>query len=66
LLGSSDIQSLADLGNSYQVITDMRLIPVSARMTLRLAAVALVPVVPLLFTMISASELLTLLLKQLA
>jgi len=31
LLGSADIQSLADLGNSDAVVKEMRLVPFSAR-----------------------------------
>jgi hypothetical protein len=31
LLGSADIQSLADLGNSYAAVRDMRLVPFGLR-----------------------------------
>jgi hypothetical protein len=59
LLGSADIQSLADLGNSFEVVKGMRLAPITLQNVLQLAAVTLVPVVPLILTMISLEELLT-------
>jgi hypothetical protein len=31
LLGTADIQSLADLGNSFAIIRDMRMLPVQRR-----------------------------------
>jgi hypothetical protein len=60
LVGSADIQSLADLGNSYEVVHGMRLAPVTPQAVLRLAAATLVPIVPLLLTMVPLSELLKL------
>ena len=60
-MGSADIQSLADLGNSYEVVRTMRLAPVTRDAVLRLAAATLVPMVPLLLTMIPLEELLKIL-----
>ncbi len=57
LVGSADIQSLADLGNSYEVVRSMRIAPVTRDAILRLAAEALVPMVPLLLTMMPLEEL---------
>ena len=57
LLASGDIQSLADLSNSFQVIREMRLVPFSKDTVLQLAIVTLAPVAPLLLTMISFEEL---------
>ena len=57
-VGSGDIQSLADLGNSYEVVRTMHMAPVSKEAILRLAAAALVPIVPLLLTMMPWEELL--------
>ena len=57
-MGSGDIQSLADLGNSYEVIKTMRYVPFSKETVLQLAVVTLVPLAPLLLTMISLEELL--------
>jgi hypothetical protein len=57
LMGSADIQSLADLGNSFSVIQSMRFVPFSKETVLQLAVVTLAPVTPLLLTMISFEEL---------
>ena len=58
LLGTGDIQSLADLGNSYAVVKEMQAVPFSRDMLLQLIWATLVPFVPLLFTMIPFNELL--------
>jgi hypothetical protein len=63
LLGSADIQSLADLGNSFEVVKGMRLAPFTLQDVLQLAVASLLPVVPLLLTMISLEELLVRLLQ---
>jgi hypothetical protein len=58
LVGSADIQSLADLGNSFEVVRTMRLAPVTKEAILQLAAATLTPVAPLALTMMSLEELL--------
>jgi hypothetical protein len=63
LLGSGDIQSLADLGNSYAVVNEMRLTPFTLRTLLQLAVITLLPIAPLLLTMIPLDELLERFLK---
>jgi len=57
-VGSADIQSLADLGNSYEVVRTMRILPITRDAVVRLAAATLVPIVPLLLTMMPLEELL--------
>ena len=57
LVGSGDIQSLADLGNSFEVVRTMRIAPITRDAILRLAAATLVPIVPLLLTMMPLEEL---------
>lgn len=57
LLGSGDIQSLADLGNSLEVVKGMRIVPVTRDDVVRLAIVTLAPVAPLLLTMMPLEEL---------
>jgi hypothetical protein len=47
LLGTADIQSLADLSNSVSILRDMRLVPVSPSMVMYLAVAALLPLLPL-------------------
>jgi len=61
-VGSADIQSLADLGNSYELVRTMRLAPITKEAILRVAAAALVPMVPLLLTMMPLEALLKVLL----
>ena len=63
LIGSADIQSLADLGNGIAVVNEMRLVPFTIQTVLQLAVVTLLPVVPLLLTMIPLEDLLVRLLK---
>jgi hypothetical protein len=63
LLGSGDIQSLADLGNSYTVVREMRPVPFGIRDVARLAAATAAPLLPLALTMFSLDELVTRLLK---
>jgi hypothetical protein len=57
-VGSADIQSLADLGNSYEVVRTMRIAPITRDALVGLAAATLVPIVPLLLTMMPLEELL--------
>lgn len=58
LVGSADIQSLADLANSLEVVQGMRIAPVTKDAILRLAAAILVPLIPLALTMMPLEELL--------
>lgn len=58
LLGSADIQSLADLSNAYDRIKQMRFVPFSKETILQLAVVTAAPLAPLLLTMISLEDLL--------
>jgi hypothetical protein len=64
LVGSADIQSLADLHNSFDVIRNMRLVPFSKEMILQLAIITLIPFLPLTLTMFSFEELIDRLLKS--
>lgn len=57
-VGSGDIQSLADLGNSYEVVRTMRSLPVTREILLQLTVATLAPIVPLALTMMSLEELL--------
>jgi hypothetical protein len=56
-IGSADIQSLADLGNSFEVIKEMRWAPFTMATVFQLGVTTLVPVLPLMLTMISLEEL---------
>jgi hypothetical protein len=63
LVGSGDIQSLADLGNSFQVIQELRPVPIRKEAVIQLVVFTLLPVAPLTLTMISLEELLKKLLQ---
>ena len=65
LIGSADIQSLADLRNGYLVVEGIRLTPFSMRNVISLAVIMLLPVAPLLLTTFSVEELLDRVLKVL-
>jgi hypothetical protein len=52
LVGSADIQSLADLANAFEVIRGMYLVPISRDTVLRLGLVIVMPLLPLVLTMI--------------
>lgn len=63
LLGSGDIQSLADLGNSYAVVQEMRLAPFGLKDVARLALIGATPFLPLTLTVFSLEELVNRLIK---
>ena len=56
LLGSGDIQSLADLGNSLAFVQEIRVFPFGWRDVTRLVMVTGAPLLPLLFTMFSLEQ----------
>jgi hypothetical protein len=57
LLGTPDIQSLADLDNSYGIVRQMRVVPFGTRDVITLAALTAAPLSPLLLTIFSVDEL---------
>jgi hypothetical protein len=58
LVGSADIQSLADLSNSFEVVRTMRSAPVTRDAVVQLAVLTLLPILPLALTMMPLEELL--------
>jgi hypothetical protein len=64
LLGTGDIQSLADLVNSYSAVREMRILPFGAEDIVRLAGITAAPLLPLGLTMFSFEELVTHLVKM--
>jgi hypothetical protein len=58
LIGSGDIQSLADLGNSFQVVREIQPFPFGKDTVIRILVMTLIPVSPLVLTMIPLEELL--------
>lgn len=65
LLGNADIQSLADMGNSFEIVRTMRAAPLTRDAVVGLAIAVLAPLLPLTLTMMSAEELLQRLFKVL-
>jgi hypothetical protein len=59
LLGTSDIQSLADLGNSFSVMREMRAVPFVTDDVIHLFASTLAPLLPLLLTIMPLDQLVT-------
>jgi hypothetical protein len=59
LIGSGDIQSLADLGNSFEIIRGIRPVPFTRETIVELIIIILLPVLPLTLTMMPLEELLT-------
>lgn len=57
-VGSGDIQSLADLANGFEVVREIRVIPITRNALLQLAAAMLAPILPLALTMMPLEELL--------
>jgi hypothetical protein len=64
LLGTSDIQSLADMANSYNVVNGISLLPVTPRTLVRLTILIASPLLPLLLTVIPLSEIIKRLVKM--
>jgi len=48
LLGTSDIQSLADIGNSFAFVDAMTVVPITKRLVLQLTAQAAAPLLPVI------------------
>jgi hypothetical protein len=62
LLGSKDIQSLADMASSFEVVRTMRMVPVAMQDIVLVALSVLAPLAPLLLTVMPLDELLKLML----
>jgi hypothetical protein len=63
VLGSGDFQSLADLGNSYDIVREMRVVPFGVEDITRLIAATAAPLLPLGLTIFSPEELIVRLVK---
>jgi hypothetical protein len=66
LLGTSDIQSLADLQNAYAVVRSMRSTPITRQTVIQLLVPTLAPIAPLALTMMPFDQIVKLLLGMLA
>jgi hypothetical protein len=65
LLGTGDIQSLADLGNSFAYIERMSALPIDIRTLIHLVLASLIPLAPLLLAVMPLKEIVKLLFKVL-
>jgi hypothetical protein len=63
LLGTENIQSLADLGKSFSFIEKMKILPMASRTPVHLALACVIPMAPLLLTMMPLKDILELLSK---
>jgi hypothetical protein len=63
LLGTADLQSLADLGNSFGFVVKMDHLPMNPRTPIRLALACLIPMAPLLLIIMPLKDVLKLLMK---
>lgn len=66
LLGSGDIQSLADLANSYQVIEGMSIAPITKRLVIQLAVLASAPLIPVIVAVTPTNQIVKAVLKMIA
>ena len=58
-MGSADIQSLADLGNSYRFVSDMRATPCGKWAVIQLAVATALPILPLFLLVMPLQEILS-------
>lgn len=56
MLGTGDIQSLADLGNSFEIIRKMRIVPVEPSDFIAMVLPGLIPALPLAATVMPVGE----------
>jgi hypothetical protein len=63
MLGSGDIQSLADIGGSYERLDKMSIVPFDRRTLLVFAVAAAAPMLPLLLTEMNLREMITFIVK---
>jgi hypothetical protein len=56
LLGTPDLQSLADLANSFKTVTESRLVPFDKETLIRLVGILILPLLPLILTVIPFKE----------
>jgi len=65
LLGTADIQSLADLGNSFGFVRAMNVLPVTRDHVIRVALLTVIPMLPLVFLVMPVAAILDYLTKML-
>lgn len=63
LLGNADMQSLADLGSSFEFIRAMKIVPFSERVILQLVFATSIPCMPLILLVVPVNQILELVTK---
>jgi hypothetical protein len=58
LVGNPDVSSLTDMASSFDVVREMRVLPITRDLAVQLVVMTLLPIAPLLLTMISLEDLL--------
>jgi len=64
MLGTSDLQSLADLGNSFAFVENMRLAPISRKLIKQLVGWTVIPIVPIIIFGTPTAELMQQVMKM--
>ena len=59
LLGTPDIQSLADLANSYEISSKMRIVPFNRSSIIAIVILTIFPLLPLLFTIMPLEKIIS-------
>lgn len=63
LLGTPDLQSLADLGNSFKTVSEIRVVPFGKDAIMRVALLLILPLLPLTLTIVPFRQVVDLLVK---
>jgi hypothetical protein len=63
LLGTPDLQSLADLANSFKTASEIRLLPFGKETLIRLVGILILPLLPLILTVIPFKEVVSWIIK---
>ena len=63
LLGTPDLQSLADLGNSFNTVNKIQLFPFGRESIIRLVGILLLPLVPLILTIVPLKDIIDWIIK---
>lgn len=64
LLGTGDIQSLADMGNSFELVQAMKIAPITKRLVLQIGAEAALPLLPVIVLGTPISQLIRAVIKM--
>jgi len=66
LLGTADIQSLADLNSSYEAVAEMSIVPITRKLAVQLAVLAALPLIPVAICATPTATLVKAIMKMIA